>query len=126
GFSGRKLRNGDVTLDGVGISWQISTPSSISSWNHWAEVTSIVKPKTDAAPPGIIGFSVGEVNTAGIDGEILAVIFDDPAQTTSNAVILMFGAQKTTGDTFNIALGSPIHKSNPSLGIDLSLGISAS
>ncbi len=39
GFSGRELVDGDVTLDGNPVAWTISTPSSISSWNHWAEVT---------------------------------------------------------------------------------------
>ncbi|TMQ12251.1 MAG: HYR domain-containing protein [Deltaproteobacteria bacterium] len=124
GFSGRRLNNGDVTLDGIAVVWGISTPSSISSWNHWSEVTGIAKPKIDASPAGIVSFNVGEVNTTGIDGEILAVIFDDPAQTTSNTVILLFGAQNISGDTFNIALGSPINKSDPNLAIDLSLGIS--
>jgi hypothetical protein len=126
GFSGRRLLNGDVILDGVGINWQLSTPSRISSWNHWAEVTPLVKPKLDAAAPGIISFSVGEVSTRGIDGEILAVIFNDPAQTTSNTVVLLFGAQDTAGDTFNIPLGNPINKADPRLAIDLSLGISNS
>src|SRR6185436_2398105 len=126
GFSGRKLLNGDVTLDGAVPAWEISTPSSITSWNHWAEVTSLVKPKLDAAPPGIVSFNVGEVGPTGIDGEILAVIFNDPAQTTTNTVILMFGAQNIAGDTFNVALGSPIDKSDPNLAIDLSLGIACS
>jgi len=124
GFSGRQLANGDVKLDGTGFAWAISTPSSISSWNHWAEVTTLVKPKIDAAAAGIVSFSVSEVNTGGIDGEILAVIFDDPAQTTSNTAILLFGAQNIAGDTFNIALGSPLNKSDPNLSVDLSLGIS--
>src|SRR5256885_15859251 len=56
GFSGRRLNNGDVTLDGIAVVWAISTPSSISSWNHWAEVTGLVKPKIDAAPSGIVSF----------------------------------------------------------------------
>ncbi len=124
GFSGRKLGNGEVSLDGMGVTWQISTTSSISSWNHWAEVTSIVKPKLDAAAAGLVTFNVGEVNPTGIDGEVLAVIFDDPAQTTTNTVILLFGAQNIAGDTFNIALGSPINKADPDLAIDFSLGIS--
>ena len=124
GFSGRKLNNGEVSLDGAGVAWQISTTSSISSWNHWAEVTSLVKPKIDAAPAGLVTFNVGEVSPTGIDGEILAVIFDDPAQTTSNTVILLFGSQNIAGDTFNIALGSPINKADPNLAIDFSLGIS--
>jgi len=124
GFSDRRLNDGDVTLDGTGIGWEISTPSSISSWNHWAEVTTLVKPKIDAAAPGIVSFDVGEVGTSGIDGEILAVIFNDPTQTTSNTVILLFGAQNIAGDTFHVALGSPVDKTDPQLAIDLSLGIS--
>lgn len=126
GASGRKLANGDVSLDGVGVNWQLSTPSNIMSWNHWAEVTSLVKPKLDAAAAGLVFVSVGEVNTTGVDGEILAVIFNDPAQTTSNTVTLLFGAQSTAGDTFNIPLGNPINKADPQLAIDLSLGISYS
>ncbi len=124
GFSGRKLAAGDVTLDGAGFPWEISTTSNISSWNHWAEVTALVKPKLDAAPPGLVSFSVGEVNTTSIDGEILAVIFDDPAQTTHNTVALLFGAQHVAGDTFHVALAGPIDKTDPALAIELSLGIS--
>jgi cysteine-rich repeat protein len=124
GFSERELVNGDVTLDGTGINWDISTPSSISSWNHWAEVTSLVKAKIDAAPPGIINFTVGEVNSAGIDGEVLAVIFDDPNQTTVNTVVLLFGAQKVGGDTFTVQLSDPINLSDPNLALNMSLGIS--
>jgi hypothetical protein len=124
GFSGRKLANGDVTVDGSPISWDISTVSSISSWNHWAEITSLVKAKIDAAPAGIINFTVGEVNSLGIDGEALAVIFDDPNQTTVNTVVFLFGAQSVGGDTFNIGLSNPIDKTDPNLKLDLSLGIS--
>jgi len=38
GFSGRRLANNDVTIDGTGVTWNITTPSSISSYNSWAEV----------------------------------------------------------------------------------------
>jgi hypothetical protein len=124
GFSGRKLVAGDVTLDGAGFPWQISTTSNISSWNHWAEVTALVKPKLDSAPAGLVSFGVAEVNTTSIDGEILAVIFDDPAQPTHNTVALMFGAQHVAGDTFHVALGGPIDKADPALAIELALGIS--
>jgi HYR domain len=124
GLSGRQLLDNDVSLDGTGIAWTISTPSSISSWNHWAEVTDLVKPKIDAADAGLIDFTVGEVNTAGIDGEILAVIFDDPNQTTINTVVFLFGAQQVQGDTFNVGLSDPIDLSNPNLKLDMSLGIS--
>jgi hypothetical protein len=124
GFSGRKLANGDVTIDGAAVNWDISTMSSISSWNHWAEVTGLVKAKIDAAPAGIVTFTLGEVQSFGIDGESLAVIFDDPNQTTVNSVILLFGAQKVGGDTFSVALSDPINLADPSFVLDMSLGIS--
>ena len=125
GFSGFKVPNGVVTIDGAGVNWDISTLSSISSWNHWAEVTSLVKAKIDAAPAGIIDFTIGEGNnTAQIDGEILAVIFDDPNQTTANSAILLFGAQSVAGDTFPIHLSDPINLADPQLKLDMSLGIS--
>lgn len=124
GLSGRRLTDGDVSLDGTGIAWTISTVSSISSWNHWAEVTTLVKPKIDAAAAGLIDFTVSEVNSAGIDGEILAVIFDDPTQKTVNTVVLLFGAQQVQGDTFNVGLSDPIDLANPDLKLDMSLGIS--
>jgi len=124
GYSTRMLADGDVKLDGSDVAWHISTPSSISSWNHWADVTALVKPKIDAAAAGLVGFMVTEVSTSGIDGVILAVIFDDPNQTVSNTVILLFGAQDVLGDTFNINLADPIDKSDPNLVIDMGLGIS--
>lgn len=124
GFSNRQLVNGDVKLDGQSITWTRSVQSSISSWNHWANVTSLVKPKVDASAPGRVNFTVTEVSTLGVEGEILAVIFDNPAATTTNTVILLFGAQNIAGDTFNIALADPINKNDPNLGLDLSLGIS--
>lgn len=124
GFSGRTLANGDVTIDGVGVNWDSTVPSSIQSSNSFANVTSMVKAKIDAASAGRVDFTITEVNAGGIDGEILAVIFDDPNQTTSNTIILLFGAQNIAGDTFNIGLGAPINKADPKLVIDLSLGIS--
>lgn len=124
GFSSRTLADGDVKIDGVDVNWDMTEISSISSRNHWADVTSIVKPTIDAAPAGLVDFTITEVNTFGIDGEILAVIFDDPGQTTTNTIVLLFGAQAIAGDTFAIGLAEPIDKSDPSLMLDLSLGIS--
>jgi hypothetical protein len=119
-----QIPNGDVKIDGVGVNWDASAPSSINSWNYWANVTALVKPKIDSSPAGLVDFSIDEVNTFSIDGEILAVIFNDPNQTTSNTIILLFGAQDVTGDTFNIGLAQPLNKSDPNLVLDLSLGIS--
>ena len=124
GFSERELVDGDVKLDDTDVAWTISTASATNSWNHWADVTGLVKPTIDAAAPGLVSFLVTEVNTTDIDGVILAVIFDDPNQTVSNTVILLFGAQDIAGDTFNIFLASPLNKSDPNLVIDMGLGIS--
>jgi len=124
GFTNYRLADGDIMIDGVGIAWDIETRSSISSWNYWADVTSIVKSKIDAAPAGRVDFTITEKNTYGIDGEILAVIFDDPNQTTDNTIVLLFGAQDVAGDTFAIGLAEPIDTSDPNLVLDMSLGIS--
>jgi len=111
---------GDITLNGTAVTFTKSTPSAIGSNNYFGEVTSIVKPVVDAAAAGIVNFTVCEVSSLEIDGEILVVIFDDPAQTMTNTFILLFGAQNTGGDTFQVTT-SPL---NPANAIDFSLGIS--
>jgi hypothetical protein len=123
GFSGRVLNNNDIRIDGVGVVWSIQTPSSISSSNHWANVTALVKTKIDGAPAGRVNFTISEVSPGGIDGEILAVIFDDPNQATDNTVALLFGAQAVGGDTFALGLADPIDKSDPALALQMGLGI---
>jgi HYR domain len=123
GMSGRQLVDGDVTVDGAPLSWLITTPSSINSWNHWAEVTSIVATKLDAAEPGLVEVTIGEADSSGIDGEILAVIFDDADRAAVSTVVLLFGAQQVQGDTFNVRLSEPIDLENPNFRLDLSLGI---
>jgi hypothetical protein len=124
GFSGRVLLNGDVKINGVNVVWTMQTASSISSSNHFSDVTSIVKPIIDAAPAGLVNITITEVNSSGIDGEVLAVIFDDPGQTTNNTVVLLFGAQNIAGDVFAVGLANPLDLTDPSLVLDMSLGIS--
>jgi hypothetical protein len=117
GFRNYKLAAGDIKIDGTNVVWAIQTPSSISSWNYWADVTSIVKSKIDAALAGRVNFAITEKSTvtSNIDGELLAVIFDDPNQATDNTIVLLFGAQDIAGDTFAIGLAEPIDKSDPNL-----------
>jgi len=120
GFSGATIANGEITLNGTGVTFSQSTANAIGSTNYFGEVTSIVKPVVDAAAAGIVNLAVCEgANTDDIEGEILVVIFDDPAQTMTNSFILLFGAQNTGGDTFNVTT-SPL---NPANAIDFSLGI---
>ena len=126
GFTGYKLAAGDIKIDGSNFVWSIETSSSIGSWNYWGEVTNIVKSKIDAAPVGRVDFTITESNTGPIDGELLAVIFDDPSQATDNTVVLLFGAQDIAGDTFHIGLASPLTADNLAHPLDMSLGISYS
>ena len=129
GNSGRVLADGDVTINGTGINWDTQVPcfSSVLNCNNArADVTSIVKPIVDAASPGRIPFTFTEVNTSGIDGEILVVIFDDPAQTSDQTIVLLFGAQNVAGDTFAITLANPIDPEAPGALADMGLGISFS
>lgn len=124
GFINFRLSDGDIKIDGVDVSWDIETSSSINSWNYWANVTSIVKSKIDGASAGRVNFNITENYTYKTEGVILAVIFDDPNQVTDNTVILLFGAQDVNGDTFAVLLAEPIEIGNPNLVLDMSLGIS--
>jgi Ca2+-binding RTX toxin-like protein len=127
GFTGHSPVVGDVVLDGVPVSWDpsMTIPNSIASVNVWAEVTSLVKAKLDAAPAGLVDFAVTEpIQTYQIDGEILAVVFDDPSVSGQHTISLIYGAQNVAGDSFQILLAEPIDKSDPELVLNLALGIS--
>ncbi|HEX9099755.1 MAG TPA: Ig-like domain-containing protein [Candidatus Dormibacteraeota bacterium] len=124
GFTGHTMVDGDVTLAGTVVHWDLVIPSDIGSSNSWSNVTSIVKPTLDLAPVGITSFLVVEANTTLIDGEGLAVIWNDPAQTKDNTIALLFGAQNTAGDNFQVLYAQPIDKTDPNLLLQMSLGIS--
>jgi hypothetical protein len=122
GATGFDPPNGEVTLDGTPISWDAghTVSSSIDSTNVVAEVTELVRSKIDAAPAGLVDFTVAEATTAAMDGEILAVVFDNPA-ARQGTIVLMYGAQNTTGDHFAIGLTEPL---KPSASVSMGLGIS--
>jgi hypothetical protein len=124
GFTGSQLNSGDVKILGNDIVWETELANSISSYNYWADVTAMIKSNIDSAPAGLVDLEITESLTNSIDGEILAVIFDDPNQTTNNTVLLYFGAQNVNGDSFVIDFGTPIDKDDPNLVLDYSLGIS--
>ena len=126
GGIGATLSAGDITIDGAGVTFTVSTPSAISSNNYFGDVTSLVQAKLDAAAAGPVSFHITEADTLAVDGVILSVIFDDPNQTQNNTIALLFGAQNVAGDTFNIGLATPLDKSDPSLKLELGLGISFS
>ncbi len=125
------IATGDITLNGTPIAFTTEVDNTALPGvchNYLTDVTSLVKPTVDAASPGIVNFDVEESSdkTFGIDGEILAVIFNDPNQVANNTIILLFGGQNPAGDTFNINLSNPINKSAAGFALDFSLGISFS
>jgi hypothetical protein len=123
GFSGVTLGNSDIQLNGTFVTFTTAVPSAISSNNYLGEVTSIVKPTLDAAAAGITSFTVNE-GAKDCDGSALLVVWNDPAQTQSRTVILLFGAQQIAGDTFSITLASPIDPNAAGALLDMGLGIS--
>jgi hypothetical protein len=121
--------NSDVTIDGNAVSWNTAETirNNINSVNVESDVTSIVKPIVDGAPTGLVAFTVAEgANTALMDGEILAVIFNDPNVPANKTTVLMYGAQYTAGDTFSINLAKPIDLTTPGLSLTMGLGDSYS
>jgi hypothetical protein len=127
GFSGYTPSDTDVTIDGSAVTWNPAETiaNNVGSGNVMADVTSMVSAKLNAAPAGLVSFTVAEgANTDSIDGEVLAVVFNNPSSPTDNTVALLYGSQNSSGDTFPIALGTPIDKSNPNLDINMGLGIS--
>jgi hypothetical protein len=124
GFSGTQLNNGEIRIDGVGVDWDVSEVGPISNWNHWAEVTSIVSEKLDAAPAGLVSFTISQDRPFVSEGVILGVVFNDPNRSGDNTVIFMFGRQSVGGDEFFINLADPIDADDPDLRLTMGLGIS--
>jgi len=125
GFSYHKIVAGDIKIDTQNVVFTQELASDIHSYNYWGDVTSLVKTKLDAAPAGRVDFAITETPAYDTDGELLVVIFNDPAQTTDNTILLMFGAQKIAGDDFNIGLADPLDLTHTDK-IDMSLASSFS
>ena len=120
-------KDDEVTLNGTPVEWEAAhtITSDIRSYNAVANVTSIVQPVVDGASPGLVPLTVAEgVNTYEYDGEILAVVLEDPAVNEARSLTLLYGAQNPLGDEFHVGLAEPINKTNPSFALNLGLGIS--
>jgi hypothetical protein len=105
------IGNGQIQLDGTPISWDRFVINGFFR-NVFADVTAVVKPKVDAAAPGLVDFQQTESSIFSTDGCGLYVIFDDAAQTTDNTVFILFGGQATGGDSFAIGLAEPLDASD--------------
>ena len=128
GFTGYVIPNGGIEIGGVPVSWDLSTPSSISSSNHWADATAELAPVMNGLPPGLNFVDYREtIDTYNIDGTILMVVWNDPSQLTDQTLVVMFGAQNISGDNFYVNLAQPIaNAADPALRMDMGLGISYS
>jgi hypothetical protein len=125
GIPSYTMVDGDVTLNGTALSFPASNNvvGNFAVNSVWTDVTSIVKPVVDSAAPGDVQFTAAEPNnTDSIDGEILAVILNDPTLPTNNTVSFQFGALNTAGDTYSIGLASPLNLSDPNLALTMSIG----
>jgi hypothetical protein len=116
--------NGEVQVNGTPVTWDQIIPSALpSAFNARDDVTATVKPVGDAAPPGLVTFTITENPTFKYDGCILKVIWNDPT-TTQNSILVFFGAQTTTGDTFVINFAQPLSPAAFLTPLEFSLGIS--
>jgi uncharacterized repeat protein (TIGR01451 family) len=126
-FGTRVINDGDVSLNGVPVAWDISVFNGITNFpqffhNVFADVTSIVAPAVNNLSPGLIGLNVFEQGTESINGTVLVVIFNDPNQGADNSVILLFGGQEPGGETIRVQLGSPIQADTAKLDMGLGIG----
>lgn len=125
GFTGYAIPDGSITLNGFPVpNWSAGVANGIGSNNYRADVTAIVKPIIDAAGPGLSILTVAEGEPSSIDGEVLAVVFDDPAQPTVTTILMLFGFLQTGGDTFSITMADPIDPLDPAAIAIMGLGIS--
>jgi lysophospholipase L1-like esterase len=125
GFTNYKIQDGDIVIGGAPITFDPlrTMQNGIDSINVWADVTSLVKPPIDSATAGRVSFTMTEPNgTSSIDGQILAVIFDDPNVTATSTIVLAYGAQQVTGD--KIRLVRPPAVPSEDVQVRLGLGIS--
>ena len=123
GFSRYSPQNTDVTVNASAVAWDQIIPNGIASFNARDDVTTIVKPVGDAALPGLVSFTITENPTFSYDGCVLKVIWDDPT-TTVNSILIFWGAQETTGDTFVINFAQPLDANAFLQPLQFSLGIS--
>ena len=116
------IADGSITINGTGFDWDARASVSFLR-SAGADVTDIVKPIIDAAPAGVTSLTVAESPTS-IDGSSLVVIFDDPSETVTSTIVVSFGGQELSGDTFNITLAEPFADSDQDITMSLAIGFS--
>ena len=103
-----------ATLNGTTVNWDRIESTSFF-YSYLADVTDLLKPTIDSAASGTFSIALDEGSeTYSYEGLALAVLFDDPNQTTDNSVILYFGGLPQTGATSIINFSSPVDLSQVS------------
>lgn len=115
-----------LTLNGVAVPMTNRVANGIGSYNYFADVTDIVRDPIDAAAAGSVRLTVVETEPSLTEGEILVVIYDDPAVTVDQSVTVLYGALSPTGDTYGVRLARPVDSTDTATLLEMSLGITFS
>ncbi len=129
------IPNGAMKLDKSAVTWMATVrngPPGASTFfqSTLADVTDIIQQKVDEAGVGLVKVTVTEPSLSPsfdlIDGVTLVVVFKDPKAEKKSTIALLFGAQKPTGDRFEISLAKPIDRKKKDARAEMGLGISYS
>jgi hypothetical protein len=120
---GSAVTNGCVSINGSAVNWDGNIIKPTADYNnHWADVTSLVSSSIDGMPAGLSTLPITECN-GDIDGNVLLVIFNENIGDDETVAIL-WGAQNSAGDNFNISLNDPIDPTDPESVLDMGIAIS--
>ncbi len=99
----------------------LGTTNSLTAYR--ADVTSQVKSKIGSGSASPFTFTINsETPNTSIDGEVLAIVYSNPAEVTRTIAILNgFSAQN--GDNFSFNFAQPVDKTAPGFQAQMSLGI---
>lgn len=112
-----------VSLDGNALTFTDLGANNTNLQAFRADVTSIVAPKIDGGPGGIVDFAYDEGSeAAGIDGSGLVVVYENPALPEATVAILD-GFSNTNGDQFIASFAAPIDTTDPNFFAEMALGI---
>lgn len=116
----------EPVLNGAPVPIANEILNGIGSYNYFAEVTDIVKTVIDSADAGTVRVPLVEPDAYLLEGEMLVVIFDDPAVQEDQSVSLMYGGLSPGGDQYQVRLAEPIDRTDPDTKLEMSLGITYS
>jgi hypothetical protein len=95
----------------------------LEAWR--TDVTSQMQAAIGGGSASTFNFSVTEnTNNNGTDGEVLAIVFSNPAITSTHTVAFLDGSASSSGATTTINYASPLaHVGDPGFSEQMSLGI---